>query len=72
VPLRAQTTGFRKLLKCRRVLSRPKLQIRLRVVFSTVDVGLCGGFRFLGSGFRASDWISWISLFRQTASAYAA
>jgi len=25
-----------------------------------------GGFRFLGSGFRASDWISWISLFRQT------
>jgi len=22
-----------------------------------------GGFRFLGSGFRASDWISWISLF---------
>jgi len=27
------------------------------------------GFRFLGCGFRASDWISWISwisLFRQT------
>ena len=24
------------------------------------------GLRFLGSGFRASDWISWISLFRQT------
>jgi len=21
------------------------------------------GFHFLGSGFRASDWISWISLF---------
>jgi len=27
------------------------------------NVGLYGGFRFLGSGFRASDWISWISLF---------
>ena len=27
---------------------------------------LGSSFRRLGSGFRASDWISWISLFRQT------
>jgi len=33
-----------------------------------INVGLYGRFRFLGSGFRASDWISWIPLFRQTGS----
>jgi len=58
VLLRAPRTGFRKLLNlCQRVLSRPKLQIRLQVVFSTVDVGLCGGFRFLVSGCTTVDFV---------------